>query len=129
MASKNALAQYEQFDLASEVNRRNPEELISLLFEKCCSRLLQATYALEKNDLPAFHDSTTHATQIVLALRGILDMDNGGELAKQLHDTYTAIAQAIFATKKSKERKDVSKLYAAMSELKDGWEQLRTQSR
>lgn len=128
MAAQSALRAYSKVDLSSEVERRTPEELISLLFEKASSRLLEASLALKHGELQRFHDSSTHAMQVVLGLRGVLDLEQGGMVATQLFDTYSAIAQAIFKAKISKNEGEIEKLYAAINELKDGWDTLQAKS-
>lgn len=128
MAAQSALRAYNKVDLSSEVERRTPEELISLLFEKASSRLLEASLALKHGELQRFHDSSTHAMQVVLGLRGVLDLEQGGMVATQLFDTYSAIAQAIFKAKISKNEGEIEKLYAAINELKDGWDTLQAKS-
>ena len=128
MAAQSALRAYSKVDLSSEVERRTPEELISLLFEKASTRLLEASLALKQEELQRFHDSSTHAMQVVLGLRGELDLEQGGAVATQLFDTYSTIAQAIFKTKIYKNGEEIEKLYKAINELKDAWDTLQTKS-
>ena len=128
MAAQSALRAYSKVDLSSEVERRTPEELISLLFEKASTRLLEASLALKHEELQRFHDSSTHAMQVVLGLRGVLDLEQGGAVATQLFDTYSTIAQAIFKAKVSKNEEEIEKLYKAINELKDAWDTLQTKS-
>ena len=128
MAAQSALRAYSKVDLSSEVERRTPEELISLLFEKASTRLLEASLALKQEELQRFHDSSTHALQVVLGLRGVLDLEKGGVVATQLFDTYSAIAQAIFKAKISKNEGEIEKLYAAINELRDGWDTLQAKT-
>lgn len=128
MAAGSALKAYSKVDLSSEVERRTSEQLISLLFEKASSRLLESSLALKQGELQRFHESSTHAMQVVLGLRGVLDLEKGGAIAEQLFDTYSTIARAIFKAKMSKSEGDIEKLYAAVNELKDGWESLQARS-
>ena len=128
MNARNAIRSYSNVDTQAKVEHENPERLIALLYEKACALVRQAGNALDVDNMEVFHESTTHATQIVLSLRGILDMENGGETAIQLSETYGAIAGALFKTKRSK-----SKLYEALCELRSAWDtiansQLRGQS-
>ena len=60
--------------------------------------------------------------QIVIALRGVLDMENGGDVAQSLYDTYTSIAASLFKAKGDKDGKSIEKLYTALSELREAWE-------
>ena len=63
--------------------------------------------------------------QIVLGLRGVLDLENGGELAAQLYETYTSIAAALFKARAELDASSIEKLYVALSELKEGWEKVK----
>ena len=62
--------------------------------------------------------------QIVLGLREILDVANGGELAAQLYEAYTAIAASLSKARSDKNLDSISKLYTALSELREGWESI-----
>ena len=80
--------------------------------------------ALSRDDFESFDAATTHALQIVMALRGVLDMERGGEVAQSLYDTYTSIAASLFKTKSTKDAESLGKLYLAMSELREAWQQV-----
>jgi len=92
-----------------------------LLFEKGCSLLRQSQENLKQGDVEGFSKNTDHAMQIVIGLRGVLDLDKGGDLAKQLYETYTSIAASRFKAIGNKDTVAIEKLYLAMSELKEGW--------
>ena len=50
-----------------------------------------------------------------------LDMDGGGELAKSLYESYTAIAASLFKAKTDEDIESLNTLYEALSELRDAW--------
>jgi flagellar protein FliS len=124
MSRKSALAQYSSIDVEAKAASESPTQLISLLFDKACVLLRQGGESLDREDFEAFDKSTTHALQIVIALRGVLDMEKGGEVAKSLYDTYTSIAASLFKTKSTKDADSLGKLYLAMSELREAWQQV-----
>ena len=124
MRARNAIRNYSQFDTQSKVEQERPEILIALLYDKACTLLRQASNALDVDNIELFHEATTHATQIVLALRGILDIEHGGETALQLSETYGAIAGALFKTKRTKSKVELGKLYEALSELRAAWHEI-----
>jgi flagellar protein FliS len=124
MSRKSALAQYNIIDVESKAASESPTQLIALLFDKACVLLRQGSEALNRDDFEAFDKSTTHALQIVIALRGVLDMERGGEVAQSLYDTYTSIAASLFKTKSTKDAESLGKLYLAMSELREAWHQV-----
>ena len=133
MRASYAAKAYSSVDMSSKTDNRRPEELIVLLFDKACSCLRRASmlpvetmHELELDDrmalLEDFHKSTSKALQIVVALREMLDMEAGGEVGNQLADTYTLIASNIWEASRSKNTRDLAKLFEALAELRSGWE-------
>ena len=103
MYRKSALASYSDIDVETKTESQSPAQLVLMLFDKACVLLRQANENLAHNDVEAFDKATTHAMQIVIALRGVLDMEQGGEVAQSLHETYTSIAASLFKAKSEKD--------------------------
>ncbi len=125
MYRRAALSQYTNVDIETKTQVQDSHQLITLLFEKGCSLLRQSQESLKQDDFEGFSKTTNHAMQIVIGLRGVLDLEKGGDLAKQLYETYTAIAASLFKAIGEKDSIAIEKLYLAMSELKEGWETIR----
>ena len=121
MYRKSALEQYSSIDIETKTATYSPQQLISLLFDKGCLLIRQSVESLANEDRDTFNDSTTHAMQIILSLRGVLNMDEGGDLAKSLYESYTAIAASLFKAKTDEDVESLNKLYEALSELRDAW--------
>ena len=121
MYRRAALSQYTNVDIETKTQIQDSHQLITLLFEKGCSLLRQSQESLKQEDFEGFSKTTDHAMQIVIGLRGVLDLDKGGDLAKQLYETYTSIAASLFKAIGNKDLAAIEKLYLAMSELKEGW--------
>lgn len=128
MYRKSALEQYNTVDIETKASTYSPEQLISLLFDKGCLLIRQSVESLKSEDKNTFNDSSTHAMQIILSLRGVLDMENGGELAKSLYESYTAIAASLFKAKSDENIDSLNTLYEALSELRDAWKIVSSQS-
>ena len=128
MYRKSALEQYNTVDIETKASTYSPEQLISLLFDKGCLLIRQSVESLKSEDKDTFNDSSTHAMQIILSLRGVLDMENGGELAKSLYESYTAIAASLFKAKSDENIESLNTLYEALSELRDAWKIVSTQA-
>ena len=124
MYREAALAEYSNIDVETKTSTQNSKELITMLFEKACVLLRQAQVQFDKGQNEGFLNSTNHAMQIVLGLRGVLDLENGGPLAAQLYETYTAISASLFKARRDGDAEAIGKLYLAMTELKGGWEQV-----
>ena len=122
MYRKSALASYSDIDEETKTESQSPAQLVLMLFDKACVLLRQANENLAHNDVEAFDKATTHAMQIVIASRGVLDIEQGGEVAQSLHETYTSIAASLFKAKSEKDADSIVKLYTAMSELREAWQ-------
>ena len=125
MYRRSALSAYADVDVQTKTSTENPQELITLLFQKACVLMRQSQEQLKREDIEGFNDSTSHAMQIVLGLRGVLDLKSGGELAAQLYETYTSISASLFKARAEQDAASIEKLYAALSELKEGWEMVK----
>jgi flagellar protein FliS len=122
MYRKSALASYSDIDVETKTESQSPAQLVLMLFDKACVLLRLASENLAHEEVEAFDKATTHAMQIVIALRGVLDMEQGGEVAQSLYETYTSIAASLFKAKNEKDGDSIVKLYTAMSELREAWQ-------
>ena len=122
MYRKSALAEYSNIDVETKTESQSPAQLVTMLFDKACVLLRQANENLARDEPEAFDKATTHAMQIVIALRGVLDMDKGGAVAQSLYDTYTSIAASLYKAKSDRDGASIEKLYVAMSELREAWQ-------
>ena len=125
MYRNSALESYSRVDIETKTSIDNPHHMISLLFEKGCMLLRQSTEQLKKHDSEGFFASTSHAMQIVIGLREILDIENGGDLAAQLYETYTAIGLSLSKARTDQDFESIEKLYTALNELREGWETIK----
>ena len=133
MKASSVARAYSSADLSSKTDGRKPEELLILLLDKACSCLRRAAMlpmdTLEDASWEErlqitqdFHNNCSRAIQIVVALRELLDLEAGGELAAQLQETYTAIATTIWDASKAKNVTDLAKMLEALIELRSAWE-------
>ena len=124
MYRASALDSYSTVDVETKTSDQNPHRLVSLLFEKGCVLLRQSEEQLKRDDNEGFFNSTSHAMQIVVGLREILDTENGGALAAQLYEAYTAIGASLSKARTEKDLVSINKLYMALTELREGWESI-----
>lgn len=110
------------------------EELILLLLAKTCERIKRASLIVSSDSFNSpeleirlksvedFYTSCAKALEILMALRGLIDLDRGGELAVQLQTTYSALISSLNNARKTKSIEDLDKIHLAVSELREGWE-------
>ena len=125
MYRTSALDNYSSVDVETNTSDHNPHHLVTLLFEKGCVLLRQSEEQLKRNDTEGFYSSTGHAMEIVIGLREILDLENGGALAAQLYETYTSIGASLTKARTEKDLVSINKLYTALTELREAWETIK----
>src|SRR5271165_5719285 len=70
------------------VRGASPVRLVICLYEQAIEDLRQAIIALEKGDIEARTRGINHALLVIAQLQGSLDMERGGEVAKNLARFY-----------------------------------------
>lgn len=132
MALRKFANDYSTLSNEQKTAESTPENLIVMLYEKLCVCLKRAEMlpmdrldelSLEERlkSIEDFHKQTGKALQILVTLRGLLDLENGGEVAKQLGETYQLLASSLWKATREKDLYTIGSLLNALSELKDAW--------
>jgi len=119
-----SISAYDDASNQQIIDTATPELLVLKLLEKGCVLLSSSIQSLEKNEYEPFQQSSLHALQIVLSLRFVLDTANGGRLAQDFYDTYTAIAASLLRAKNERNEEALRKIYLALDELRGAWRTL-----
>ena len=73
------------------VRGASPVRLVICLYEQAIEDLRQAVIALEKGDIETRTRGINHALMVIAQLQGSLDMERGGEVAKNLARFYGVV--------------------------------------
>ncbi|RUM91142.1 MAG: flagellar export chaperone FliS [Thermovibrio sp.] len=111
--------------LKMQVETSSPVEHIILLYEKVILLLKEADNCIEKNDVQGKVNAIIKADRIIRFLNSSLDMENGGELAKNLRDLYEFILYYLITVNAKNDRKLLSDLIYILETLKEGWEGIK----
>lgn len=115
--------------LQNMVENASPIEHIIMLYEKAIScteeaiKLFNETEDLEKRKL--FIENLDRVYDIVAFLKAFLDMEKGGEIAKNLSEIYTIIQYTLVKQDKTKE--ELVKVNEILKDLKEAWEEVKNQ--
>ena len=120
-----ALSAYSRESASGVTMDKSSEELIGLLLDKACVliRTISARIDTKDEDLQAFANLIEEAVRLVLSLRAVLDLEQGGEVAQSLNNAYSAIASCLFKQIREANKFEVEKLLTAMKEIRDAWYQ------
>lgn len=84
MPNANAYAAYKQ----ATVETATPERLLLMLFDGGIRFLNQGKQAIEKKDYPSAHKWLAKVQDILSELMVTLDMEKGGDIARNLYELY-----------------------------------------
>ncbi|SRR5260370_10824469 len=73
------------------VRGATPVQLVIFLYEQAIEDLRRAVVALEKGNIEARTRGINHALAVIAQLQGSLDLERGGDVAKNLHAFYNAM--------------------------------------
>ncbi|WP_415886898.1 flagellar export chaperone FliS [Neptuniibacter sp. QD37_6] len=120
----NALKQYQSVDLRATIETASPHKLISMLFDGAMGALAKAKGAIERDSI---EDRTLHlnkASEIIVGLRGSLDLEGGGEVAANLDSLYDYMLRSVMQANRENDAEKVQEVMNLMLEIRQGWSEM-----
>ncbi|MEN3028095.1 MAG: flagellar export chaperone FliS [Aquificaceae bacterium] len=109
----------------------NPVRQVILLYEKAILLLGEAIELMEPSSaedhevLKRKYEAMGKASEILIVLDTTLNMEEGGEIAKNLHEIYQALLSELTRiTVKGDEPQTLRRMVKILSELKESWEEV-----
>jgi flagellar protein FliS len=124
---QEALKQYRQLGIESQVSHASPHRLIQLLFEGALGRLAAAQGAIERGDVAAKGELLGKVISIVGGLRSSLDME-AGELSERLDQLYEYINLILLEASRNNDIEKVNEAIQLLKTVKSGWDEIAPQS-
>ena len=115
------LSAYTQTNVESIVHEATPHKLIEMLFRGAKDALAQAMGAIERNDFEAKSKKISKATEIILNLQTYLDKDKGGEVADNLNELYTYMANVLIDANRSNDIEKLREVSGLLDTVSEGW--------
>jgi flagellar protein FliS len=106
------------------VNGASPLQLIIMLYDAALRFMEAGKQATKKRDLEAQNIQLQKAQKVVLELMACLDMDQGGDIAKNLLALYTYVVNELVRANMEDDYDAVDRCIKVMSDLRDSWNQL-----
>lgn len=119
MLARGAQAYYQ-----TQIQSRSPLELVVMLYDGAIRFLQQTVDAMERGDLVAKRDSLSRAMAIVTELHGMLDLEQGGEVAASLDSLYTYMMERLTTANQQRDTAPVAEVMRLMTGLRDAWSQI-----
>uniref|UniRef100_A0A7C5SZW7 Flagellar secretion chaperone FliS n=1 Tax=Thermocrinis ruber TaxID=75906 RepID=A0A7C5SZW7_9AQUI len=109
------------------VANANPVRLVIMLYEKAINCLENA---LEIGDTEDFdmqrskYEEMGRALEIISVLDAILDMEKGGEIAKNLREIYRSLTDELTYQMLKEDKERLEKVVKILKNLKSAWEEV-----
>lgn len=117
----NALKQYQSVDLRATVETASPHKMVSMLFDGALKALATAKGCCERTDIEGRSASINKASDIIVGLKGCLDLEQGGEVAQRLDELYDYSLRQLYQANKENSAELVQEIIGLISEVSSGW--------
>src|SRR5579871_5503099 len=94
-ARNSKLAAYQSVSVHGAVAGANPHQLVLMLMDGILERLAMARACIERGDIARKAHLLHSCMTLIGELRGSLNMQQGGELARNLSDLYEYMARQV----------------------------------
>lgn len=116
---KKQADQYKQL----EIETATAEELLIMLYDGAIRFLLIAKKALDEQNLEKYNKNLIKAQHIILEFMATLDMEIGGDMAKNLYSLYEYLHYRLVQANIKKDLTMVDEVLGHLRNLKATWEE------
>lgn len=126
--SQEALKQYRQLGLETQINNASPHRLIQLLMEGALDRLVAAQAAMERGDTATKGVLIGKTMGIISGLRSSLDMSVlDTNLPENLDNLYDYMGRRLLDASMHNNLEIITEVIGLMKTLKSGWDGIQPQ--
>jgi len=119
-----AVDQYNKISVTSGVEAADPHRLIQMLMQGALEKVAIAKGYLERDDVPNKGVHISWAISIIEGLRASLNLDEGGEVAKNLEDLYEYMIRRLLRANLENDAALLDEVSALLQTVKQAWDEL-----
>ena len=109
----------------ASVNTLDQNKLIIMLYDGAIKNANFAVQYMESGEIEKVHDSLIKTKNIVTELLATLNMDQGGEIAKNLKSLYSYMFSQLIEANMDKKSEPVLTVIDLLKELRGAWDQIK----
>lgn len=109
--------------LENMVKTASPAKIVQLLYEKAIEHLNESEKLLEEGNYVQFSERVGKAQDIITELNLSLDMEKGGEIAKNLRALYTYMYRELVEAVLKKDKAKLLEVRGMLSDLLETWKE------
>ena len=103
------------------VRGASPVRLVICLYEQAIEDLRRAVIAQEKGDIEARTRSINHAFTVIAQLQATLDMQRGGEVARNLAKFYTLVRNGLTEAQATQSTRILEQQISQLATVHEAW--------
>lgn len=123
----NALKQYQQVKTEAAVTGANAHRLIQMLFEGALERIASAKGHLQRGEITRKGELIGKAIAIVGGLRNSLNIEAGGEIARNLDLLYDYMQRRLLEGNIRADIQPLDEVVGLLREIKSAWDEIGVQ--
>ena len=123
---ERALASYGDVKVTTGVSGADNVQLIQMLFDGLIESLATARGHMERGSIAEKSKSLSRAGRIVVGLQGALDIEKGGDIARNLNDLYAYVTRRLFHVNANNDMEALQEVHNLMNEIRSAWLQVPT---
>jgi len=109
----------------ASVNTLDQNKLIIMLYDGAIKNASFAVQYMESGEIEKVHDSLIRTKNIVTELLATLNMEQGGEIAKNLNSLYSYMFSQLIEANMEKKSEPVLTVIDLLKELRGAWVQIK----
>ena len=127
--STRAASAYKRVNVETGVDSATPHQLVVMLFDALQQYLLAARGAMERGEVVLKCQKMGAAIRVVEeGLRSALNMDQGGEIAKNLDAVYEYCTQRLTMANLKNDQSGITEVMEVIAPIASGWKQMNGQT-
>ena len=113
---------YANIGLETEVLSAPPERLITLLYDGALAAIAKARLYMDSNNIAGRGTSISKAIDIIESgIKASLNLEAGGELAKNLSETYDLMVRNLLLANLNNDKEKLQLAETMLEEIADAW--------
>ena len=125
----HALAAYQEMGACGQVEEADGHELIRLLLDTLTVRITEAKNCIAENDINEKIVRLTKALNILDGLRMALNIEKGGDIARNLDDLYDYMQRRLVEANAHNDVPILDEVKGLVEEIKGAWIQIPAEAR
>ncbi|TKB47805.1 flagellar export chaperone FliS [Ferrimonas sediminicola] len=115
---------YKQTSLDARAAAANQHEMVRMLLDGLLEELSRAEGHIEARQIEKKGNAIQRCINIVQGLDSMLDLENGGEIALNLHQLYDFCSRELMKASIRNEAAVLGPVVKVVGEIREGWENL-----